>query len=1482
MNTAKTTKALPKERDNFSAPVRRELGRRVNHRCCFPDCWKSTLGPSESDPNKSIDLGKGAHITAAAPGGPRYDPKMSAAERSSINNGIWLCSLHAELIDKDVEKFPTEQIREWKKVAEARASREAFTTQPATANAVSLELDDEDKEFFRSLLLPDEDTTEKILADMIPAARKSLETFINSEYWPNHAVLLGLTLNNGGENLHVTHEGIAHALGVVSEINVVSAPGTGKTTTLIQLANSILDRNDTVTLFIPLREWNPARGDWFEWITQNNAFRAFKPQHLMKMAYEGRLVLLLDGWNELNPDDSITASRDLQRLKREYPQLGIVVGTRQNARPIDGSIVHIDGLNEDQQREIASHLRGDEGQSLIDQAQRTAGIRDLVSIPLYLTAFLTSTPDGNLPETKESILSGFVERHESAQDKAEILRSQLSGLHRYLLISLAIKANQNASAYLSIDDARSAAAQAIETLVANKQTMTPPDLTKALDALVASHLLVRSASSDETFTFQHQQFQEWYASFGVERLIIGAAQGNTEEKETLRRDVLNWLSWEESVLFACERLSRKNAAGASAVAAVIQETLGIDPMLAAEMIYRSSSDAWPHIEDHVQRFVQRWHRPGTVDRAVRFMITTGKPEFADKIWPLLETPDAHAFISTIRSARRFRPSVLGQNALTKLQALPDRHQADLVAEIADYGDYDGIELSAAIAKGSTTPRVVLEILKTLHFRDAFRHVTDILKTASDAVWKNVASSVFFGDLSDPDQANRYKELRQEEFIGQQGHVERLSHILHGNHYDGNAEEDILNILASPDYPTNNNQAQNIIYDAYRKHAPAVTAAMVRRLENSLELPHGPEGLLDSAPTFDNGPIIDALLSKTAPPIAGRLMGTAPIGQMIDEYLNLDGTFNKTNRPTEEQRQQLDYLQSRISISQETPFIKAIIQRGSTKDSRHIEALSDLLFRHGGRDKERFFRLEENDHQQLVDILLTWSEALISSEGENRGEMASLMQAMRRLPSPAFVPALDKMLQRDMELRKQARAAWQRSGGGQVPPAMSTCYHTQYRQTFAAIGGEDVIALMKGYLPDLQFGVDAARVLLDLWHIEHPIGERPLGGWYNYSNVRLHRINIEEKSHPQSSDFAEAIFEAATNYGKPEEAAEKQLHAIKLVCLGFRMPFGVPRPEFDMAVNLPQPYAAKQELFIVAALSGMVIPVDHLLAAFEELMELAQTDSWRLDENRGELMTWVELFAFSDNPLSVLEVIGRLPRHANPVRQLQRLITALGHSPHAEALAVLKEIARQHPDAIQDYEWQKAVFKTSSEDAGLFLLDTICNLPQGRNAARLDADDLFKKLTIFIEKYPQLREKTLERFRTTDNPTAKGILVTALAHVADPQITLSILQHTAEINAPYRRQIVAAVEKMAIGQRKSADWEGAFELFSVPVTEFRKALFDLLPQGGTLSELAAHCLTHIDVLRDEHGHLSNEPKHPNIETHLPWPIESSLDAANAQT
>ena len=121
VSSASQPKALKAmARDNFKKTVIEDLAKRVAYLCSNPDCLAQTVGP-KSDVQGAVLIGEAAHITAASPGGPRYDPSMNSDERASFSNGIWLCRSCAARVDRDVTVFPTAKLRQWKKQAEARA-----------------------------------------------------------------------------------------------------------------------------------------------------------------------------------------------------------------------------------------------------------------------------------------------------------------------------------------------------------------------------------------------------------------------------------------------------------------------------------------------------------------------------------------------------------------------------------------------------------------------------------------------------------------------------------------------------------------------------------------------------------------------------------------------------------------------------------------------------------------------------------------------------------------------------------------------------------------------------------------------------------------------------------------------------------------------------------------------------------------------------------------------------------------------------------------------------------------------------------------------------------------------------------------------------------------------------------------------------------------------------------------------------------------
>jgi hypothetical protein len=121
-------------RDDFTVETKRVIAQRAGHRCSNPDCGVPTSGPQLS-PDGSVNLGVAAHITGAAPGGPRYDPSLSSEKRSAIENALWLCQSCAKLVDNDPVRFTIEVLQQF------RASREHDALKELGRQQASMPLD---------------------------------------------------------------------------------------------------------------------------------------------------------------------------------------------------------------------------------------------------------------------------------------------------------------------------------------------------------------------------------------------------------------------------------------------------------------------------------------------------------------------------------------------------------------------------------------------------------------------------------------------------------------------------------------------------------------------------------------------------------------------------------------------------------------------------------------------------------------------------------------------------------------------------------------------------------------------------------------------------------------------------------------------------------------------------------------------------------------------------------------------------------------------------------------------------------------------------------------------------------------------------------------------------------------------------------------------------------------------------------------------
>jgi len=95
--------------------AKNQLAMRAHFICSNPDCRATTVASSEADESKLIYTGRAAHIHSAAVRGPRPNPSLTPEERSSMGNGVFLCSICADMVDDNNGlDYPAETLRAWK------------------------------------------------------------------------------------------------------------------------------------------------------------------------------------------------------------------------------------------------------------------------------------------------------------------------------------------------------------------------------------------------------------------------------------------------------------------------------------------------------------------------------------------------------------------------------------------------------------------------------------------------------------------------------------------------------------------------------------------------------------------------------------------------------------------------------------------------------------------------------------------------------------------------------------------------------------------------------------------------------------------------------------------------------------------------------------------------------------------------------------------------------------------------------------------------------------------------------------------------------------------------------------------------------------------------------------------------------------------------------------------------------------------------
>ncbi|NEV01356.1 NACHT domain-containing protein [Bradyrhizobium uaiense] len=1436
-----------RNRDDFKKDTVLQIAKRAGWLCSFPTCRTPTVGAT-SDGEGEINIGTAAHICAAAPGGPRYDAAMTPEERSSAKNGIWMCRDHGKAIDSPDPQFTVALLREWKRQAENESWRRVLLNEAAPRQA-----------------------TDPQLAERISAAAEAdLRVFRQTAKWPSTSVALTLRVDDFDEP--VTTSALAGGVTSLDDLILVAPPGMGKTTTLFQIAEGVLANGKGTPLIVPLGDWATEGTKVLDSILKRPAFRGITEDDFRRAAAQPGVVLLLDGWNELDMQARSRARVQVAALKAELPELGLIVSTRRQALdvPFGGTRVDLLPLNEEQQTQIAVAMRGDAGAKIVDQTRRTAGVRELVTIPLYLTALLSLPENAPFPTTKEEVLGHFVAAHEKEASHAEALYAVAQGFQQDYLDGLAVFATRTANTAIADSNARRSISETENLLSDSGQIMIKPQPDAVLNVLVSNHVLIR-AGDTPGYAFQHQQFQEWYASHSVERLIM-AEVDDPKGRETLKAEVFNLPAWEEPILFAVERLARGDVHQRAACGKAIVAAFEVDPILAAEMIFRSDEEVWSQISTTIQALVTRWHAPGKVDRAVRFMLTSGRSEFLDTIWPLLTDENEQISLKALRNCRRFRPSILGHDAEKKIKALSPRVRTVLLSEMAMGSGMDGLDFASAMAKSDPDPEVQVSVVDALAFRRANRHVAEVLQNAGDTTFDLIARRDLVDEVDNEQVKQGFAAARKRQ-MQETSTYDRLRLIVHTQDSEDRSAE-VTEIISTMEIEQQRDPGVQLIHQARSRYSGAVAEGLLARVRAGRPLFYGADDILASAGlALEDKELLELALSNpgqhhdSRAEAAASVLGPIAVGHMVDAFLDtgsglrVDGKFDQAAGET------YGGLQSRIAHVPGASLVAAVLVRSAQADDIQMARLSDLLSQHPRGDTDRGRPFDPASLTAIQGLVEDWAGRLLASGDAKRWHKASIATLASCAPSASLLPILKRLLDDNLEryraFRKQVKAS-----GWQVGEALNEARHPmmhEYQRAFLAIRSPETAAMMREYLRDEYFGALAAHVLADQWRTAN----EPQRGVPSPFGLRF--ADVEERRAARAADpdatsaEAEAIFAAIERLISDGATDEQKGLAVSLGIVASRLPHGQRDSTIRKLIVLT-PLRARSDLLHGLVLSGEEIDIKVVADGILETLEAAKTDTWILTQSDGyEMKHWLRLLPFVNRPIEALAVVRGLPPAQREPRFLEEMVGALPDAPSAEAEEVLFKLAEEDPRFYRNDRWRTAALRFGTPSSARRFVDLTASGAFDRTGNEWH---LARELGSLIDAHPDLRSLVYSLLK--DGPITPGlaILARAVAEAPDEDGLLLLVSFEQKLMGSFVTW--QAIERLVTEHVPASDWAGAYNVVAVPAGRLRQMLLALTTDGGP-TDAAARWLRQIDQIRDENGIPEAEPRHPDLASGKPWPV-----------
>jgi hypothetical protein len=292
--------------------------------------------------------------------------------------------------------------------------------------------------------------------------------------------------------------------------------------------------------------------------------------------------------------------------------------------------------------------------------------------------------------------------------------------------------------------------------------------------------------------------------------------------------------------------------------------------------------------------------------------------------------------------------------------------------------------------------------------------------------------------------------------------------------------------------------------------------------------------------------------------------------------------------------------------------------------------------------------------------------------------------------------------------------------------------------------------------------------------------------------------------------------------------------------------------------------------------GAHLPRDAVLSVLEPVIGHAASRGRSDQQARDLLNRCLCLLPFVDPPddgiVRARELLVSTPLHGYELRPFVR---ALGHSRCPGALPVLLDIATQAAGSLSAFAayWVDALAALGTADSERVLLSAIdADLEVSEVSGLSDPDvraPLATSITKIVRDRPDEKEHVLQLCDRSLGVARRTLLADGIAALGERDAVLRGLNLLRDDTAPLvPRGIWHAVESAALEHRPLGT--NTYSLLPASAHDIRRRLFEMAMSDHARRRAALALLGQIEEWRVDYGRPGGEPRHPDIDSGVPWP------------